>query len=410
MSRLKLFAGFGIELEYMIVDRETLAVRPMSDTVLAAVAGEIVSEVEVGPLAWSNELVLHVIELKTNGPTPDLRAAAGHFQDQVRRIDEILAPHGARLMPTGMHPFMDPGTETVLWPHEYSAVYEQYHKIFDCRGHGWSNLQSMHINLPFGDDPEFERLHAAIRVLLPILPALTASTPIVEGIVTGTDDNRLRFYRGNSKRVPSVAGRVVPEPVFSRADYEARLLGGIYADMKELDPEGVLRFEFINARGAIARFDRYAIEIRVLDIQECPAADIAVASAIIAVLRALVAETWMVLEQQKSWDTLRLAAIFDAVTETSDRTRIDDADYCGAFGVAPGTAARVLWRALLDAVWPKGSEGDLAWRPWIDAILEHGTLAHRIVAATGDRPDRAKLHAVYGELCDCLHEGRGFRA
>jgi hypothetical protein len=32
----------------------------------------------------------------------------------------------------------------------------------------------------------------------------------------------------------------------------------------------VLRHEWVNARGAIARFDRSAIEIRVLDVAECP--------------------------------------------------------------------------------------------------------------------------------------------
>ena len=67
-GRLHLFEGYGIELEYMIVDRDTLDVLPVTDRVLEQVAGETVNEVERGPLGWSNELVLHVIELKTNGP------------------------------------------------------------------------------------------------------------------------------------------------------------------------------------------------------------------------------------------------------------------------------------------------------------------------------------------------------
>ena len=80
---------------------------------------------------------------------------------------------------------------------------------------------------------------------------------------------------------------MIPEPVFTRADYEARILGRIYADLAPLDPEGMLRHEWVNARGAIARFDRGAIEIRVLDVQECPRADLAIAAAVGAVLRAL---------------------------------------------------------------------------------------------------------------------------
>src|SRR5690606_34786160 len=127
-------------------------------------------------------------------------------------------------------------------------------------------------------DAEFARLHAAIRPVLPLLPALAASSPVVDGHATGTLDNRLAVYAENCRRVPSVSGAVVPEPVYSRADYETGLLGRIYRDLAPLDPAGTLRHEWVNARGAIARFDRSAIEIRLLDTQECPAADIAVAA------------------------------------------------------------------------------------------------------------------------------------
>ncbi|HUO85291.1 MAG TPA: glutamate-cysteine ligase family protein, partial [Thermoanaerobaculia bacterium] len=106
--RLGLFEATGIELEYMLVDRESLAVMPRADEVLAAAAGEIVDEIEMGEIAWSNELVLHLIELKTNGPTRDLRSALGAFQDGVRQINRLLQPLGGRLMPGAMHPWMDP--------------------------------------------------------------------------------------------------------------------------------------------------------------------------------------------------------------------------------------------------------------------------------------------------------------
>ncbi len=177
MSHLRLFQGYGVELEYMVVDAETLQILPVVDRILESVAGTITSEVEMGPLAWSNELVLHVIELKTNGPAPTLEGLDALFQGDVARISEILEGMGGILLPTAMHPWMDPKTETTLWPHEYSPVYESYDRIFGCQGHGWSNLQSTHLNLPFGDDEEFGRLHASIRLLLPLLPALAASSP-----------------------------------------------------------------------------------------------------------------------------------------------------------------------------------------------------------------------------------------
>ena len=74
---------------------------------------------------------------------------------------------------------MNPLTDTELWKHSYSEVYELYNRIFNCKGHGWSNVQSTHINLPFFDDKEFEKLHAAIRIILPLIPGLCASSPIL---------------------------------------------------------------------------------------------------------------------------------------------------------------------------------------------------------------------------------------
>ena len=78
---------------------------------------------------------------------------------------------------------MNPLTETVIWPHDNNEIYSLYDKIFDCRGHGWSNLQSVHINLPFKDELEFRKLHSAIRLLLPIIPALSASSPFADGTI-----------------------------------------------------------------------------------------------------------------------------------------------------------------------------------------------------------------------------------
>lgn len=408
--RLRLFEATGIELEYMIVDRETLAVRPISDRLLAAAAGSIVSDVERGEIAWSNELVLHVIELKTNGPAARLETLPAAFGADVRAIDELLAPMGARLMPTAMHPWMDPFAETRLWPHDASPVYEQFNRIFDCRGHGWSNLQSMHVNLPFADDEQFKRLHAAIRLVLPILPALSASSPIVDGKATGSHDNRLRFYRTNSARVPSLAGKVVPEPYYDRASYEGVLLASLYRDIAPHDPEGVLQHEFLNARGAIARFDRHAIEIRVLDIQECPLADIAIAALVRAVLRALCSERWQSLEELAAWDTLELASILWEVVDRSDLAIVRDRRYLESLGLEgrESASAGELWAHLAAAVLPHDSPEWTAFGGALRVLFERGTLARRILAATGPAPSRAELARVYGELCECLREGRMF--
>ena len=105
------FAGYGLELEYMIVDRDSLAVRPLADALLPMLRAR---RRPASPLDWSNELVRHVIETKNVAPTPALATLPALFADDLQQANALLAPMNARLMPTAMHPWMDPSTETVL--------------------------------------------------------------------------------------------------------------------------------------------------------------------------------------------------------------------------------------------------------------------------------------------------------
>lgn len=406
LPTLGLFEAFGIEIEYMIVDSNTLSIRPIADELLKSVAGRYDMEVDRGALRWSNELALHVVELKTNGPVRSLRDLDQTFQRDVQSIDSLLAPMQARLLPTAMHPWMEPD-ELRLWPHEDDVIYQSLHRIFDCRGHGWSNLQSIHVNLPFSNDEELGRLHAAIRLVLPILPALAASSPYVDGHASGLLDTRVEVYRHNARRIPSVTGRVIPEAVFRRSDYE-HLLQRIYRDLAPLDPEGILQHEWINARGCIARFDRMALEIRLLDVQECPKMDLAIAQATIAAVRALVEETWASYEQQRAWDERALEQILLKTIVDADRAMIDDSRFLSVFGLdAPTARADQLWhhlvksRAHADAELASAAEA-------LDVVLDQGCLASRIVRAAGPDPTRQRLHEVYARLADCLVRGESF--
>lgn len=404
---LGLFAGFGVELEYMIVERDSLAVLPIADRVLVE-DDLVVNEITRGPLRWSNELVLHVLELKTNGPAPSLAGLDATFAAQVQQVNALLAPHGGRLMPAAMHPWMDPASEMLLWPYGNRAIYAAYDRIFGCRGHGWANLQSAHLNLPFAGDEEFGRLHAAIRLALPLLPALAASSPLVEGRLTGLLDNRLEVYRHNQRAIPAIAGRVIPEPVFTPADYEAQILQPMYLEIAPQDPHGVLQEEWLNSRGAIARFERDTIEIRLLDVQESPPADLAILIALVTLLQALVAERWQPLAAQQRWSVPALEAILLATIREGEAALIEDAEYLAAFDF-PGNRASAgeLWRHLVAALLPE-SESNRPTGAILTTLLTEGTLSRRLIRALGPQPKREKIREVYRQLCDCLQQGRLF--
>lgn len=412
--KLGLFEGYGVELEYMIVRAADLSVAPITDRLFQKVTGEICSDYDNDNVSWSNELALHVVEIKTNGPADSLYPLPKAFQENVRCLNEHLAALGGKLMPSAMHPWMDPTKEMQLWPHDNSPIYEAFNRVFNCQGHGWANLQSVHLNLPFRDDAEFARLHAAIRLVLPLLPALAASSPIMDGRLTGLMDNRLEVYRHNARKIPSISGRVIPEAVFDQKSYDEKIFQKIYADIAPYDPEGILQHEWLNARGAIARFERNAIEIRVLDVQECPQADLAICAAIVEVLRALVDEQWTPLAEQKSFGTEALEQTLLSTIRDADEAMITDARYLRQFGYpvsgsAPvNVSARELWKWTLDSLGMFNSKLEAAWGEPLRVILQQGPLARRIVRTLHGDLSPTKLSQVYGELCDCLRDGRLF--
>jgi hypothetical protein len=219
---------------------------------------------------------------------------------------------------------------------------------------------------------------------------------VEEGRRTGSLDTRLEHYRMNSAKIPSVTGMVIPERVATKAEYRERILGPIYADMAPHDPEGLLRDEWANARGAIARFDRDAIEIRLLDAQECPRADLAVAAAVTGAVRFVIDRDLPDLHERALEPVLR------ACMKEGSRTLIADPAYLAALGWKGAVPCRAgdLWRHLVEAGFALAT-GSEELRPTIEAVLKNGTLAERIVAA-GDLP------ATYRRLADCLKGGTVF--
>jgi len=406
-KKYKLFEVTGIELEYMIVDRDTLKVLPIVDKLFEDVTGKITSDVERGDVEWSNELVNHVVELKTAKPTKKIPSFRKKFSSEVKAINAVLAKRNAMLLPTAAHPFMDPFTETVIWPHEYNEVYALYNRIFDCRGHGWSNLQSTHLNLPFSNDEEFGKLHAAIRLLLPIIPALSASSPILDGKATGFLDSRMEAYFHHQDKLPELMGSLIPEAVFSQEDYYREIFSPIAKAMAPFDTENVMDHHFANSRGAIARFDRGAIEIRVIDIQECPSADLAIAELIVAVLKAMTSGRWVSSYLQRAWDENDLLPLFLQVIKDAGNANIANRDYLLMFGLMKQEqmSAQKLWQYLFVELYGDLSEG---CRQHIAHILEHGCLAARMLKHTGKTPTMETIKKVYTGLAMCLNEDKAF--
>ena len=419
MVTKKLFECFGIEIETMIVDAKTYQVAPMADALLRGMNGgdEWVEDFDDGAIGWSNELVNHVIEFKTNGPVASLAGVADAFRASAARANEWLAAHGARLLPGGMHPWMDPTKETQLWPHDTAPVYRAYDAMYDCRRHGWANLQSVHLNLPFDGEAEFGRLMAAVRLVLPLIPALAASSPWMEGRATSMLDNRLEVYRTNAARTPAMTGEVIPEPIFSIETYHTEVFGRIDAALRAMGADPVLfGAEWTNARGAIARFDRMAIEVRLIDAQECALADLAVAATVAELIRGFVDERYLPLKRAQNVPTQGLAELLKRTIQAGPKASLSGLDYGRCFGM--GTEVETVGDLLGQVVpalfvkAPSFREAPELIAP-MQVILSRGPLATRLLAAlpAGEQAvDPEALRDVCRRLAECTANGEMFVA
>ena len=397
MSNFKIWERFGVEMEFMIVDRETLQVLPRADIPLGKDKdGNQLSDVEYDDIGLSNELVSHVLEFKCAHPKSTFDGLGKRFFHEIRRANKKLEKINAMLLPSAAHPFMDP-SEMQLWPYDCNDIYQTYDRIFNCKGHGWANLQSTHLNLSFDGDDEFGELHAAIRLLLPLIPAIAASSPYLDGKYTGFKDARIEVYRHNQDKVPEIAGLVIPEKAYTYDEYNRQIFDKVKKAIAPYDPEHLLNHFFLNSRGAIARFDRGAIEIRLVDIQECPNADIAIVELEIATLKAIAGKNL------RDFDTERLSALLTATSRDAEDTVIDWPEYLSVFGMSRKCTAGELWKHIFAMVKNELTEVSAST---MEKMLDRGTLSSALYRALGDAPSREAFVSEYKKLADSLAHNR----
>lgn len=271
--------SFGTEHEYSINDAHFMPL-PVSDRILTEIGGVLSNEVPFGEVIVSKELQKHVLEVVPSRPAERIPALESDLCSGVKRLMQFISPH--LLMGLGMHPLLRLEM-TGVWDHEEGEIYREYDRLFGIRQHGWLNIQALQINIPYRNEAELIRLHNRIRSLLPFMVALTASSPMVEGRMTGLMDNRLFYYRKNQERIPEICNNILPERLRSLHEY-LRIQEGIYSKLRAAGADILCR-EWLNSRGVIIRFSRECLEIKALDEQECVRSDMAVLSLLLPLLR-----------------------------------------------------------------------------------------------------------------------------
>ncbi len=296
-----------------------------------------------------------------------------------------------------MHPLMRLD-ETGVWPHYHRKIYGAMGKIFNLHQHGWLNIQSFHLNLPFRNETEGVLLHNLIVNLIAYLPAVAASSPIFEGKEGVDVDNRLRFYMVNQKEIPTITEGVIPNYVSSFKQYKSEVIGGY---SKELAKAGanktILGREWINSRGVIFRFDRAALEIRVMDEQECVKSDVALSCFVRAALRGLMIVKPELLPREL------LLKDFNAVVKNGLEAKVSNPN---------GSTARKVLQHYFKVAEQNATAEEKLYLWLIKKRIEEGNLSDliraRVTAKAQHTGFHEATHSVYSTLISCLRNNEPY--
>jgi gamma-glutamyl:cysteine ligase YbdK (ATP-grasp superfamily) len=396
ISTYKPLEVLGPEHEYALVDKE-LKVLPISDKIIKNEYGRIVNFIELSKFSFGKEMQLHVMEVKANHPF--YRAA--EFEEEmhcaVLTLFGIVEKHGAMLLGTGMHPLLNL-EDTGVWSHYHKKIYREYGRIFDLNQHGWLNIQSFHLNLPYQKNEDAVQIHNQLTNLCAYLPAIAASSPVVEGKIGRDLDNRLDFYKSNQSQIPSITGDVIPQYAFSLEQYKKDVIGRY---SKDLINAGASRFllyrEWINSRGVIFRFDRRALEVRVMDEQECIKSDVALACFIRASLRGLI-ETNAELQPHDL-----LVHDFEAVLKKGLAAETTN---------PAGKTALQVCRRLFRIAMEHSTEDEKRYLWLVKKRIEEGSLSQIIRNRLIRRAEKSGLSEaiknVYSSLINCLYDNEPY--
>jgi gamma-glutamyl:cysteine ligase YbdK (ATP-grasp superfamily) len=358
----------GTEHEYSINDPH-FAACPVSDRIIRDICGRYESEILFGDVRLGKELQKTVIEFVPRSPAEEISALEAQLVKGIRKFCHIFRGRYV-LLGLGMHPTLVPD-RAMVWNHDEGEYYEVYDRLFDIRQHGWLNIQALQINLAYAQEKDLLAMYNRVRSLLPYLIAVTAASPIVEGKLTGTADNRLAYYRENQKEIPQICNGIIPERIRNLGEYTA-VQEQVYTALRERDA-AILCQEWLNSSGIIIRFSRKCLEIKALDEQECIRSDMAVCAFVRALLRcrSLPVET----EQEAL-----LSLTEEAIRE--------------------GTAAfRPELERLYAQAWQRATGDERQYLPVIENRILQGSLAEQIDARYRREKD---LVPILDDLAHCL--------
>lgn len=188
----------GLEEEFAILDPATLTLAQRFEELHDAA-------VEADPVlaaAVAGELISSEIEIRS-GRGEDLAGALSLQRDHRRRLFALAADRGVALGATGTHPWADYREQRIIDTEHYRIVEEGLKYV------AWrNNTFSLHVHVGMRDADRAVRVCDRLRPVLPLLLAISANSPYVDGRLAGLHTARTQTFTKSFPRcgVPDAYG------------------------------------------------------------------------------------------------------------------------------------------------------------------------------------------------------------
>lgn len=188
----------GVEEEFAILDPLTLSLAPRFSELRDA--AEIADPQLHGGIA--GELIASEIEI-VSGAGADLADALRRQRERRRRLFALAAAQGLGLGATGTHPWSDYREQPIIDTEHYRRV-EEGLKYVARR----NNTFSLHVHVGIRDIDRAVRVCDRLRPVLPVLLALSANSPFLDGGDAGLHSTRSQIFTKSFPRcgVPDAFG------------------------------------------------------------------------------------------------------------------------------------------------------------------------------------------------------------
>jgi carboxylate-amine ligase len=187
----------GVEEEFAILHPQTLELLPRFEALRDAAAGDPLLRESV-----AGELISSEIEI-ISGVGADLHDALARQRERRRRLFALAAGEDIALGATGTHPWADYREQPIIDTEHYRRVEDGLKYV------AWrNNTFSLHVHLGVRDLDRAVRVCDRLREVLPLLLAISANSPFVDGRDSGLHSARTQTFTKSFPRcgIPDVFG------------------------------------------------------------------------------------------------------------------------------------------------------------------------------------------------------------